>query len=142
MTGLITHIHPIISHFPIVLVLTGFIAESINKFGKSKIFLKEIGYYFQIIGAAAIILSVLTGLFFTVEQSGKAHEIGEMHEKLAYLSLVILLTSSVFSTYLRIFKVRSGKYFNISYLLYLAACLCVLVTGFIGGTLVYDYLIK
>jgi len=142
MSNIASHIHPMISHFPVVLIVTGFIAETLNKFRKQNFFLQNIGYYFQIIGTIAIILAVLTGLIFTDEPKGNASEIGELHERVAYFALGILIISTFFRYYINHKNIVNKKNLNISYILYLLSLIAITYTGLLGGILVYDYLLK
>jgi len=142
MTSILSHIHPMLSHFPIILIIIGFIAETLNKYKKKDIYLQKTGYYFQIIGAITIILAVLTGLLFTKEPIGKAHEIGELHEHLAYVALIVLIISAFYKFYINNKNINNKRNINISYCLYFISCVAVICTGFLGGILVYDYLVK
>ncbi|HEX2975445.1 MAG TPA: hypothetical protein VHO68_05870, partial [Bacteroidales bacterium] len=91
-------------------------------------------------GTIAAIFSLLSGSLFTSELSGEAGEIRETHELMAWITVVILVIASVFQMLLNIRKVDSRYFRIISLWLYGLGALSVSITGFYGGTLVYNYM--
>ena len=79
-----THLHPMLVHFPIALVVFGFIAEIAAIYFKKEVCLSKAGYFLLIFGTLSAIVAWLTGNFFTAEMSGAAGEIKETHELFYY----------------------------------------------------------
>jgi uncharacterized membrane protein len=128
-------------HFPIALVIFGFIAELAFLFFKKEISLRKTGYYLLIAGTLAAIVTWLTGNFFTSEMDGASGKIKELHELFATTTLVLLLVTSVFRTTLLILKNDNSKFKILAFILYGLAAVSVSITGYIGGSLVYNYML-
>ncbi|HEY3390176.1 MAG TPA: DUF2231 domain-containing protein, partial [Prolixibacteraceae bacterium] len=60
-----SHLHPMLVHFPIALVVFGFIAEIAALYFKREVCLSRIGFYLLIIGTLSALTAWLTGNFFT-----------------------------------------------------------------------------
>ncbi|MDP4209906.1 MAG: DUF2231 domain-containing protein [Bacteroidota bacterium] len=135
-----SHLHPILVHFPIALIILGFIAEIVSIFFKKEVCLSKMGFYLLIIGTVSAFLALFTGALFTSEMSGAAGEIQETHELFAWISIGLLLVTSV----LRVILLRKGnEQFNLkwaAFVVYGLATISVSITGFYGGTLVYNYM--
>lgn len=134
------HIHPMLVHFPISLVIIGFLADLVLIIYKKELWLSKAGFYLLVTGTIAAIFSLLSGSLFTSELSGEAGEIRETHEMMAWITVVILVIASVFQMILNIRKADSRYFRIISLWLYGLGALSVSITGFYGGTLVYNYL--
>jgi len=136
-----SHLHPLLVHFPIALVIFGFLAELAFLFFKKETSLSKMGYYLLIVGTLAAILAWLTGNFFTSEMDGAAGKIRETHELFATITLGFLLVTSVLRTALLILKNENPTLKIISFLFYGLAAVSVSITGYLGGTLVYNYML-
>lgn len=126
-------------HFPIALVAIGFLAECISLIAKRELSLSKMSFYLLIAGTFFALFTWLSGVLFTSEMSGAAGEIKDTHELFAGLTLGLLLLTSV----LRIILIRHAAnklVFRLSFITYALAAICVAVTGFYGGTLVYNYM--
>lgn len=134
------HIHPMLVHFPISLVIIGFLADLVLIIYKKELWLSKAGFYLLVTGTIAAIFSLLSGSLFTSELSGEAGEIRETHEMMAWITVVILVVASVFQMILNIRKADSRYFRIISLWLYGLGALSVSITGFYGGTLVYNYM--
>jgi len=138
----ISHLHPMSVHFAIALVLTGFLADVLSFIFKTeKNFLTKAGYWLQLLGMVAVIAAFCTGFFLTNEMEGEAGDLREKHELFAKITLILI----ILSTCLRILTVYLNKEeTNLRYvflgLLFLAV-LGVGYTGFLGGALVYNFMI-
>ena len=135
-----SHLHPMLVHFPIALVIFGFLAEIAFIFFKKEVSLNKMGYYLLIVGTLAAIVTWLTGNFFTSEMDGAAGKIREAHELFATITLVLLLVTSILRTTLMILKNENSLLKKVSFLLYGLAVLTVSITGNLGGSLVYNYM--
>jgi uncharacterized membrane protein len=126
-------------HFPIALVAIGFLFECASLIIKKELCFPKISFYLLLAGTLFAIFTWLSGVLFTSEMSGAAGEIKETHELFAGLSLGLLILTSC----LRIFQIRfSGKKLltKLSFLSYALAAIGIAITGFYGGTLVYNYM--
>ena len=127
-------------HFPIALVALGFLAELASLFFKEEKCLPKISFYLLLTGTLGALAAVLAGVFFTSEMSGKAGVVRDKHALLAFITLGLLVITSI----LRISVVVSGKESKsrkwLAFAFYLLAVISVSVTGFFGGTLVYNYM--
>jgi uncharacterized membrane protein len=135
-----SHFHPMLVHFPIAIVAVGFLAELTSVFIKKEICLTKIGSYLLFFGTFCALLAWLTGIFFTSDMSGSAGKIRETHELLAWITLGLLIVTSVLRIIQLSRNITNNKLKWISFVLYALAALSVSVTGFFGGDLVYNYM--
>lgn len=135
-----THLHPMLVHFPIALVMFGFIAEVAGLIFKKEVCLTKTGFYLLIIGTFAAIVTWLSGILFTNEMSSTAGLVKSTHELFALLTVGLLLITSILRIMLMLKKSEKLNLKWIALALYALACLSVSITGFYGGTLVYTYM--
>jgi uncharacterized membrane protein len=135
-----SHFHPMLVHFPIALVTFGFIAELAFLIFKNDIWLLKSGFYLLIIGTIATLFSLLTGVFFTTKMAGAAGEIKEIHELLAWITLSLLIGTSFLQIYISNQNKKNANLKWLAFGLYGMAAISVSLTGFYGGTLVYNYM--
>ena len=132
-----TIFHPMIVHFPLALLLLGFLAEVIPVFYKKDACLPRMGFYLLLTGTLGAIAAVLTGLLFTPDFTGEAGKIKATHEMFGLITTGLALVTSLFYIYF----IRKGKVSpelqRISLALYTLTAMSVAVTGFFGGNLVY-----
>jgi uncharacterized membrane protein len=132
------HIHPMIVHFPIALVLVAFLADTFSLVIKKEQCLPKMGLYLQLLGTLGAIAAVLSGTFFADDVSGPAAQLKESHELFAYTTMYILIAASLFRLFL-VFKGKESSNLKwISYGLLLVAVITVSITGFKGGSIVFD----
>jgi len=136
-----SHLHPMLVHFPIALVIFGFLAEVAFLFFKKEFGLRKMGYYLLIVGTLAAIVAWLTGNFFTSEMDGAAGKMRETHELFATITLVLLLATSFFRTTQLIMKNDNFTFRFLGFILYGLAAISVSITGYLGGSLVYNYML-
>ena len=136
-----SHLHPMLVHFPIALVIFGFLAEVAFLFFKKEFGLRKMGYYLLIVGTLAAIVAWLTGNFFTSEMDGAAGKMRESHELFATITLVLLLVTSLFRTALVILKNNNSTFRILAFILYSLAAISVSITGYLGGSLVYNFML-
>jgi uncharacterized membrane protein len=135
-----SHLHPLIVHFPIALVIFGFLADMLALIYKKEPCLSKTGFYLLILGTLAAVVTWLTGYFFTSELSGAAGARRESHELFATITVILLIITSVFRIILMVKKAQTAGLKWIVLALYGLAAFCVAITGFYGGTLVYVYM--
>lgn len=136
-----SHLHPMLVHFPIALVIFGFLAEIAFLFFKNEISLGKMGYYLLILGTLAAILGWLTGSLFTSDLDGAAGKIKETHELFATITLGLLLVTSIMRSAMLILKSENSNLKIVSFIFYGLATASVSITAFLGGSLVYDYML-
>jgi len=136
----LSHLHPMLVHFPIALVSIGFIADLTSLFLKKEKCLSSTGFYLLFIGTISALTALLTGIFFTTEMEGAAGEIQETHELFAWISLCILTLTLLIRIYLKIQVNNNNALNRLVLVLYGLAFVSVSITGFFGGTLVYNYM--
>jgi uncharacterized membrane protein len=135
-----SHFHPMSVHFPIALVMLGFTAEIASLFIKKETAFSKFGFYLLIIGTIAALFASLTGIFFTSEMSGPAGEMKESHEQFARIALILLIATSTFRIILKTKNKESSGLKWLAFTLYALAVISLGITGFYGGTLVYNYM--
>lgn len=135
-----SHFHPMLIHFPIALVAIGFLAEIAAVLFKKEAWLSIAGFYLLIIGTLSALVAWLTGNLFTSEMSGAAGDTKETHELFALITISLLIIASVIGIYLKIKKKEQSNLKWALLVLYGLAAISVSITGFFGGTLVYNYM--
>lgn len=136
----LSHVHPMLVHFPIALISTGFLLELIYLFRKKEVCLTKAGYYLLILGTLATVITWLSGSFLTAEMEGSAGQVRETHELLATITVVLLIIAAAIRIYVVVKKKDDKKLKNIAFVVYALATISVMITGFFGGTLVYNYM--
>lgn len=135
-----THLHPMLVHFPIALVLLGFVSEIASNFVKKEFRLSQFGFYLLILGTLSAIFALLAGVFFTSEMEGAAGNILETHELFAWITLCSLISASVLRFLVEVKYKENPGLKKAALILFGVSAIAVLVTGFYGGTLVYEYM--
>jgi uncharacterized membrane protein len=137
-----TDLHPMIVHFPIALIIVGFLAEVVSLIFKSEKCLSKTGFYLMILGTLAAIVAWTTGQLFTVHPSeGEIAGIFEKHETGALITMILMIIGSTFRIWLVIQKKEETQLKWIAFGLYLLAFASVSFTGFMGGTMVYNFML-
>jgi uncharacterized membrane protein len=134
------HLHPMLVHFPIALVAFGFLAEILSFIYKKEICLPKISFFLLIFGSISALVALTTGALFTADMSGAAGEVQETHEMFAWITLGLLCVTSFLRILLIKQKEENSKLKMISFIFYSLAAISVSITGFYGGTLVYNYM--
>jgi len=136
------HIHPMLVHFPIVLILTGFLAEVIYLFFRKNNFFREAGFWMLCVGALTVVAAYFSGAFLTKELYGAAGTIQSTHELFAEFTVFSALIGATLKVYLKIEKKEETWLKWIDFAFYVATTILVCITGYNGGILVYEYLMK
>jgi uncharacterized membrane protein len=134
-----SHFHPMMVHFPIALVTFGYIAELGSLFLKKELYLSKISLYLLVFGTLTAIVTWLTGLFFTSDMEGAAAGVRNLHASFAAITMGLLIMTSVIRSW-SCYKGDCSKFKWPVFILYTMATLAVSVTGYLGGTLVYNYM--
>lgn len=135
-----THIHPMIVHFPIALIIVGFLADLIGTIWKKEFFSK-VGFYLLILGTLGVVAAYFSGNLAGggITEAGPLKEALETHEEAALLSLWLMAGVAVLRIALVIFKKYSGSLQWVAVLLFFLGVLSIARTGFYGGELVFKH---
>jgi uncharacterized membrane protein len=135
------HLHPMIVHFPVALIIAGFIADIASIFLKSEKCLSKTGFYLMISGTLAAIAAWSTGQLFTSQPTqGEIVKIFEKHETAALITMIIMIAGSGFRTWLVVKKQEESRMKWIAFGLYFLGFISVSYTGLMGGTMVYSFM--
>jgi len=136
-----THLHPMVVHFPIALIIAGFLAETLFLFYKHANWLSKAGFSLMILGTLGVCAAFLTGILFTSEPTeGAVVRIFESHHTWAHITLTVMLLVSLVRIY-AVIKRREEKLKWLIYGLYLIGTIAVSTAGSIGGIMVYSYML-
>jgi uncharacterized membrane protein len=135
-----THFHPIIVHFPVALITIGFLAIAMSLIFKRFHYLAKTADFLMVVGTFAVVAAYFTGEFFTSEMQGAAGEVKEKHEIFAIITMVVMLAATVIRLYSNYIKKDETKFKWLVFCLYGIAMITVSITGYLGGTLVYNYM--
>jgi uncharacterized membrane protein len=135
------HFHPLTVHFPIALLLVGFLFDVISLFFKKDKCLSKAGLYLMILGTLGAVAAYFTGEYFSIELTGFAGEKKETHEIFAKITMFIMLAASAIRIFLVIKKKEESGFKWLVFVLFLIGCGFVAYTGFLGGKLVYEIML-
>jgi uncharacterized membrane protein len=136
-----SHLHPMIVHFPVALITIGFITEVIFLFFKNKKWLSQAGFYLMILGTLSAIAAWSSGQLFTNEPTqGAILRIFNKHETGALITMILMIIGSGCRVWLVVKKREETSLKWIVFGVYFLAFAAVTYTGFMGGTMVYDYM--
>lgn len=136
----ITHIHPMIIHFPIALLIVGFLFDLTGVLFKKEFFSKA-GFYLLILGTLGVAAAYITGNLAGngIAEAGALKQALETHEDAATLTLWLMIIASVIRIGLVLLKKYQGAFKWIALILFLAGVLSIVRTGFYGGELVFKH---
>jgi uncharacterized membrane protein len=137
----VTHLHPMVVHFPIALIIVGFLADFLGLILKKEAWLVKAGFWLMMLGFLAALVAFGTGYFFTSAMEGDPGIVRERHETFAILTLISITLSVIFRIVIVALRKEGSGLKYISVGLYFLAFAFVSITGYIGGSLVMDYLI-
>jgi uncharacterized membrane protein len=135
------HFHPMIVHFPIALIIVGFLADLFSLIIKREKCLSTMGFYLEILGTLAAIAAFSTGYFFTSPMDGEPGLMRDRHETFALLTLISILLAVAFRIYIVVKKKEESGLKFIALAFFFLAFIFVSITGFLGGILVMEYMI-
>lgn len=134
------HFHPMVVHFPIALITVGFLADLFSLFIKKEPCLSKTGYYLEILGMLGALVAWGTGYFLTDPLEGEAELLKEKHELFATITLITIIVATIARIVLVYIGNENTKYKYIPLVLFFLAFIFVSYTGFLGGTLVIEFL--
>jgi len=135
-----SHLHPMIVHFPIALLIVGFLAEVIGLVLKKEFFTTA-AFYLLVLGTLGVVAAFITGDIAGdgVSETGQLKNALETHEHAAQLTLWLMVGAAVVRIALVWMKKFSGVLKYAAFVLFLAGVLSVARTGYYGGELVYKH---
>jgi uncharacterized membrane protein len=134
-----THLHAMVIHFPIALLMVGFLSELIALFVKKEFF-STTAFYLLLLGALGATVAYLSGSY-----AGEGIEDGplkkpmELHEQAATITLILAIVTALFRSAILFFKYKQSWAKWVGILLFLALAGAVARTGYLGGQLVYSH---
>ncbi len=131
-----------IVHFPIALIIVGFIADVVSLFFKKESCLSKTGFYLMVLGALGAIAAWSTGHLFAAQPSeGAIMSVFEKHETGGLITMILIVIGAIFRIWLVVKKKEETKLKWVSFSLYFLALTAIAFTGFMGGKMVYEYMI-
>ena len=99
------------------------------------------GYWLEVIGMISAIIAFGTGYFFTAPMEGEAGVMREKHEFFATITLITIILATLFRIIMNYQEKEGTSLKYVSLTLFLLAFIFVSITGFLGGSLVLNYMI-
>lgn len=134
-----SHLHPMLVHFPVALILVGLITEYIALSKKTGTFYHEASWYLLGAGTIMAIPAFLTGMFLTEELRGPAGDIRDIHEIWAIATVAAGLITTLASSFVRMKNLQHTLTEWIVAALYTITGATVVITGYFGGLLAYEF---
>ena len=134
------HLHPMIVHFPIALLIVGFIADVVGVILKKDFFTKA-GFLLLIVGTIGVFAAYFSGDLAGdgVSEAGALKLALEDHEHAAVLTLWLMTGTALVRIAIVSLKKYFGVYRWIALFIFLIGVLSIARTGFYGGELVYKH---
>ena len=133
------HLHAMVIHFPIALILAGFLSEIIGIISK-KVFFRNTAFYLLLLGALGAIVAYVSGSYAgDGVTDGILQEPMELHEQAATVTLWLAIITSLFRAAMYYFKYQKAWAKWASFLLFTALVGYVARTGYLGGQLVFKH---
>jgi len=135
-----SHLHPMIVHFPIALLMVGFLSEIIGLTLKKEFFTKA-AFYLLILGTLGVVAAYITGDIAGdgVSETGQLKNALETHEHAAQFTLWLMVGAAIARIALVWLKKLDGILKYAAFVLFFAGVLSVARTGYYGGELVYKH---
>jgi uncharacterized membrane protein len=130
-----------IVHFPIALITVGFFFEVVSLFFRSEKCLSKTGFYLMVLGSLAAIAGWSSGHLFTEEPTqGEILKVFIKHKTGALITMILIVSGTIFRIGLMVKKKEDTPLKWIAFVFYLLAFIAVTFTGFMGGSMVYDFM--
>ena len=134
-----SHLHAMFIHFPIALLIVGFLSEVISLFSKKEFF-KKGGFYLLILGTLGTIASYLSGNAAGEGiEEGPLEKVMELHEQAATITLWLTIITAIVYVTIFIFQYKQSWVKIVSIILFAAVIGSIARTGYLGGQLVYKH---
>jgi len=136
-----SHFHPMLVHFPIAIITIGFLFDLAAMVIKKEPCLSKTGFWLEIIGMASAVFAFGSGYFFTNPMDGEAGIMREKHEFFATFTLITIIVATLFRIAVVYLNKETPKMKYLTLGLFFIAFIFVTITGYLGGSLVVDYMI-
>ncbi len=135
-----THIHPMIVHFPIALLIVGFLFDIIGLFFKRDFFTWA-GFSLLILGGLGLIAAYLSGNLAGsgITEEGMLKQALETHKGAATLTIWLVSITIVVRVLLVYLKKYMGVFQAAAMVLFFVSVLAIARTGYYGGELVFKH---
>ncbi|HSN09869.1 MAG TPA: DUF2231 domain-containing protein [Hanamia sp.] len=134
-----SHLHAMFIHFPIALLIVGFLSEVISLFSKKEFF-KIGGFYLLVLGTLGTIASYLSGNAAGEGiEEGPLEKVMELHEQAATITLWLTIITAIVYVTIFIFQYKQSWVKIVSIILFAAVIGSIARTGYLGGQLVYKH---
>jgi uncharacterized membrane protein len=133
------HLHALVIHFPIALLMAGFLSELIALFSKKQFF-KNASLYLLLLGALGAIVAYVSGSYAGDGMTdGLLQEPMELHEDTALVTLLLAIITALLRSAMYYFDYQKAWAQWVSFLLFAALVGFVARTGYLGGQLVFKH---
>jgi len=134
------NIHPYFVHFPIAILTVGLLWDLLGVLLKKES-LNNAGWWAQVFGVIAIIVTSITGLIAesTVAHNEAAHEIMETHETIGLIVAGVFILLLIWRSFLKTALPTQRIYQTIYLAIGVLAVITMLFGAHLGGKLVYEY---
>lgn len=137
------HLHPMIVHFPVALILVGFLADVLSLFFRNEKCLSKTGLYLMVLGTLAAIAAWATGHLFTAHpDEGEIARVFENHETGALITMIIMIIGASLRVFLVAKKKEDTQLKWVVFAIYFLGFAAVAFTAFMGGRMVYDFMLS
>lgn len=133
------HLHAMVIHFPIALIMAGFLSELIALFSKKQFF-KNAAFYLLLLGALGAIVAYVSGSYAGGGMTdAMLQEPLELHENAALITLCLAIITSLVRAAMYYFHYQRTWTQWASFLLFAVLVGYVARTGYLGGQLVFKH---
>jgi uncharacterized membrane protein len=133
----ISHIHPMVVHFPIAIIMVGFLADFLSLVIKKELCLSKMGFYLMLLGVLAAFVAFGTGYFLTGTTIEDAGALGQHHKLFATMTLITIILAGIFRILIVYLKKDETYLKYISVGIFFLAAAFVGITGYFGGMIVF-----
>ncbi len=136
----LTYLHPMLVHFPIALLIIGFLSDLAGLLLKRQ-FLSSAGFYLLILGTLSLVAAYISGNAAGegLAEEGPLKKALDMHEGAAELTLWTMVCAAIFRLGMQLTKRTQTKWRWIAVGFFLVGVLSVARTGYYGGRLVFNH---
>jgi uncharacterized membrane protein len=136
-----SHFHPMLVHFPVAIITIGLLFDVVALVYKKESCLSKTGYWLEIIGMVGAIFAFGSGYFFTSPMEGEAGIMREKHEFYATVTLISIIIATLFRIVVVYLNKETTNMKYVALGMFFISFVFVTITGFLGGTLVIEYMI-
>lgn len=133
------HFHAMVIHFPIALLIVGFLSELIALICK-KLFFKNVSLYLLVLGALGVVVAYFSGDYAGDGMTdGLLQKPMGMHQEAALVTLWLAIITTLVRTVMYYFNYEKPWAKLTGLILLVLLVSAVARTGYLGGKLVYKH---